>query len=674
MAASCRASGCATLQPNAWVCFAVAAPFNDSSWSFLTVLVNRTSTDEKGDPDLFGMWAGGGRGAVPNTTARGYDFQDTSSSLHPTIVKMVRKSDFATGADAPAYDGAYLCVRSYGGSQPLEFALHATLTPCPASYDGAGAPLQCSTRRDAPDEQRRYAGCSAAGECECTGRYAKPVPEVFPGLGYEDCSTPTVNITADQLAINGTFQLEHEAAEPGGWRQYAFLVDEGDAQVVVNVQLEDTNSTGGVDLYLKPEQPAGWGPRQYDLRPRWNAATRDSSLQVALSPDMTQWRAGVWFAGVVGADAPVNFTITFSKYECPGNCSSHGACVPAADNSTRKECACEEGFGGADCSKATRALEYGQPVNQSAVPFELLYFSLPKPTDAMLSGNVELVIQASYTAGTFTHWLEAHPSVLLGKVNGTAYPSPTSFAHKLPLDAPDKHYNLSLCPSQVRSGEWLLAVYNPLPTTPLGFSLAVHKIGRCLHSCSGHGSCNSDGVCECEASWSGGDCSVSLNASCLAGSRRGVPRPEGHGTCWQECRCDDAGKECGFAADCADFTCERGWRRKADAAQCVQDECTKDDFSQTADAVCLRNCTCPADGGACTLAKECSIRIDITGGGGRRGGVSGGTVFFWMVFALVLGGVAALGYVHWYGVPYWLPIRDRGYGAALYNEMSEHGV
>lgn len=62
-----------------------------------------------------------------------------------------------------------------------------------------------------------------------------------------------------------------------------------------------------------------------------------------------------------------------------------------------------------------------------------------------------------------------------------------------------------------------------------------------------HRSCTSDGVCECEASWSGGDCSVSLNATCLAGSRRGVPRPEGHGTCWQECRCDDAGKECGCA-------------------------------------------------------------------------------------------------------------------------------
>lgn len=45
-----------------------------------------------------------------------------------------------------------------------------------------------------------------------------------------------------------------------------------------------------------------------------------------------------------------------------------------------------------------------------------------------------------------------------------------------------------------------------------------------------------------------------------------------------------------------------------------------------------------------------------------------------MVFAMLLGGVAALGYVHWYGVPHWLPIRDRGYGAALYNEMSEHGI
>ena len=35
-------------------------------------------------------------------------------------------------------------------------------------------------------------------------------------------------------------------------------------------------------------------------------------------------------------------------------------------------------------------------------------------------------------------------------------------------------------------------------------------------------------------------------------------------------------------------------------------------------------------------------------------------MFFWFCFALLLGGVAALGYIHWYGVPAWLPIRERG--------------
>jgi hypothetical protein len=86
--------------------------------------------------------------------------------------------------------------------------------------------------------------------------------------------------------------------------------------------------------------------------------------------------------------------------------------------------------------------------------------------------------------------------------------------------------------------------------------------------------------------------------------------------------------------------------------------------------VCLRNCTCPADGGPCTLAKECSVRIDVHGGG--RHGWGGGAVFFWTLLTLALGGVAALGYVHWYGIPPWLPIRQRGYHG-MYNELSQHG-
>lgn len=140
------------------------------------------------------------------------------------------------------------------------------------------------------------------------------------------------------------------------------------------------------------------------------------------------------------------------------------------------------------------------------------------------------------------------------------------------------------------------------------------------------------------------------------------------------------------------------------AAECSQMAFVQDDISKTADLVCVRNCTCPADGGACHLDKvcvgcrctaalqhapaappwpctgalaivlvsgrlvasppmphpqDCTLKIDIQGGGGgsRR---HGGALFFWFCFALLLGGVAAMGYVHWYGVPTWLPIRERG--------------
>jgi hypothetical protein len=63
MAAAC--GDCASLQPGDWACFAVRAPWNDSSFNYLTVLLNRTSADERGDPDLFGApGCGAGGGAL----------------------------------------------------------------------------------------------------------------------------------------------------------------------------------------------------------------------------------------------------------------------------------------------------------------------------------------------------------------------------------------------------------------------------------------------------------------------------------------------------------------------------------------------------------------------------------------------------------------------------------
>jgi hypothetical protein len=197
-------------------------------------------------------------------------------------------------------------------------------------------------------------------------------------------------------------------------------------------------------------------------------------------------------------------------------------------------------------------------------------------------------------------------------------------------------------------------------------------------------------VCECDEGWAGGDCSVPLNATtCLEGSRRSVDRPDQHGTCWQQCECKSNATDCrhvcgwgtpcklavrqapplathpptapptrSFGTACADFTCQPGLRRQGSQDSCVRDNCTKDDFTADQDQVCLRNCTCPADGGPCILAKDCSIRIGI---GGGRHGVGGGALLAWMATCLALGGGAALAYIHYRGIPPWLPIRERGY-------------
>ena len=53
-----------------------------------------------------------------------------------------------------------------------------------------------------------------------------------------------------------------------------------------------------------------------------------------------------------------------------------------------------------------------------------------------------------------------------------------------------------------------------------------------------------------------------------------IDRPEAHGTCWHECRCDAAGN-CAYSEnECADFTCESAlWRRQGSANACVLDTC-----------------------------------------------------------------------------------------------------
>lgn len=157
LTAPCTGSGCAHLAPGSWACFALKFPWvkvpepPEEEWHYLAVQLNRTNDDPKADPDLFGLFEGGSRGMVqPNftTTLKGADFRETSSGLHPLVVKKIRKADFGLEKD---YEGAYICVHAYSAGAPVDFSLRAFKSRCPGDFDpDSGTPLMCQVVLAAP--------------------------------------------------------------------------------------------------------------------------------------------------------------------------------------------------------------------------------------------------------------------------------------------------------------------------------------------------------------------------------------------------------------------------------------------------------------------------------------------------------------------------------------------
>ena len=63
-------------------------------------------------------------------------------------------------------------------------------------------------------------------------------------------------------------------------------------------------------------------------------------------------------------------------------------------------------------------------------------------------------------------------------------------------------------------GLWRIAIYNPMLVHQIGYNLTAFKVAHCLNNCSGHGQCDSNGVCQCDGNWAGGDCSVNKDGDC----------------------------------------------------------------------------------------------------------------------------------------------------------------
>lgn len=671
MTAGCASGGCNSLQPDGWVCFYSKLSWRlpempGQAWNFFTAHLNRTSADRLGDPDLFGLWQGGSRGIVNphfTTSLKGADFRETSSGLHPSVTVRVARSGYGDGHD---YEGAYLCVHAYSKGSPCTFMLEAHPSRCPGDYDAAGKPLMCQTPLDSPEGQRRYSKCTDAGTCVCSGPYAKPTPSVFDGLGFEDCSATVTAVDREELAHNSTFVAEHQVVDPDKWQFVKFHVAEEDYQVVVT--LVEEGAGGYVDLYLKAGQPPGTANRaQYDYRPAWNAVAGNRQLSIGFDVTSTRFRTGAWYAGVLGDHAPSNYTLTIAAFPCPTNCSGHGTCALGATVAENR-CSCAEGYGGDDCSRSSRPLEWSVPAALGLHQFDVDYFTINAT-----QGGEGISIGCSYYSEGTQHFMDVHPACLVGLDD---FPTVSNYSQKLVLDrGMNVTHELRLCPSQLVPGQPIQAhataaaaadnrglqrAGGPAAAAPTGAPLlcAPAQIGVWNPGRIGTGGMAFNVTVS------------KVNASCVAGSRRGVRQLEQGGVCWQECVCDESGV-CSFKdGECVDFTCDSpSARRKGNESACVQDECTRDEMVVTQSEVCLRNCTCPASGDACKLSADCGVRVAIAGGGKK--GMHGASLFFYSLVLLGLGAVGAAAYIHVYGIPPWLPIRSPTFRPGMYQELSE---
>ncbi|KAL3154641.1 hypothetical protein ABBQ32_014088 [Trebouxia sp. C0010 RCD-2024] len=694
---------CDKLKPDEWFCFLVNQSSTD--WNHLTVQLARTSEDEDGDPDLYGLFTGGvsRKDKRPANTTYGYDFRETSAASHDTVVRKVSKPDFGKDMDAT---GAYLCVKGYGRTA-FTYSLRAVYSQCPSDFTHGGKQMMCSSVVDAPESEKRYTGCSADGVCECKAPYQKPLPEVYDGLGFAECTARVVSIADDELTVDRAYLKEHEQVQTQGWAYYAFNVTHEDYQVVVNVAEEEDSQCnkdyGSFRLFAKQGQPPGWHYNQYDFRPAYQyyqTADDEQDQEIKFDVESAGFQTGTWYAGVEGSEhSDCTYTVTINKFDCPMNCSSRGTCMHMTNGS--RSCDCDQGFFGRECENEARALEYNKPVARQETFFEYDYYSLPQVADSELT--VEVKVQASFNSSIPSYWT-SRPELLLLKGDKTIEPTTANYTFKHILEVQNSVYEIDLCPSQLKGGLWRVAIYNPMRMYQVGYNLTALKIAHCLNECSGHGQCDHTGTCHCDPNWAGGDCSVNKDGDCQA-----LWHETAQYSCLQECVCPSGGGPCtpSTHGSTTSFACKHGYKRFSDnSARCYpvgcQEGALQDSQQHVSNGRAYAVCSC--DGSESETSNKCGFstedvtkmavacdegyavkgarKVGSTTVGGTcvrgAGGTSGLGVFIWILcsvlFALAIAGallwLQQAGYLTWEYIRNKFLRKSSALDEGLYHELS----
>mmetsp|Transcript_34827 Transcript_34827/g.98737 ORF Transcript_34827/g.98737 Transcript_34827/m.98737 type:complete len:795 (-) Transcript_34827:69-2453(-) len=617
---ACRDQNCHKLEADDVKCFSMSAEWNSrlDPWNFLTVQLNRTSAE--GDPDMYGVFWGGvsGQSRVVEKTAlkahRFFDFQETSSSLHPLVTSVVNKAE-EIGLQFD-YSGVYLCIHAYG-QLGTEFSLRASTTACPSRISQQGELLMCSTPVNSHGPiDSHYSQC-IEGTCQCDGKWKKPNSAVYPGLGFEDCSASILPVEHTPYEWLPAMTIESDQ-----WAFIEFNITADDYEVAVMITSEDENESGFISLFAKADTPPGshWG--QFDVRnPQENWMNGMDYARIQLSKmGSDAWRTGTWYAGAHNAGTKANYVVEIVRYNCPANCNGRGYC------SSEHICHCTNGFFKEDCSGTKTQLEFDRQLSTpEPVKFEMDFFDLPNLDDTSAHVEVSVTVKAwvPENAGGFMPQGDTAVVLLKGSEDGS-YPTLDDYTISRDLNHYNEPYTVTIASSLLQGRKWTAMIYNKVEAVPLGYSILVSRLAYCPNGCTSasRGECGDNGQCACKPGWMGVDCSMS-SESCTEGTFRGVERPEDFGTCWQQCSCH--GGTCDYEAACKSFTCNPNepyrdgpkqtrpaplrLRKVPGLDKCVEDECLNDQLfiNEKEGYTCNKRCICEDNFGMCKLSPTCEL-------------------------------------------------------------------
>lgn len=537
----------------------------------------------------------------PNSTADFSFVGETDQQSGRAVVKLDRAA-----LEDSRLNGLYLCVmRAVEG--PATFSLRAAVHSCPLTLADDGMPHLCSSNGT---DVRQVGDTCPQGICICRPPHKRPVPAPA-GIGFDDCSASVFPL---ELTHHGSIGITHMHITGGTSHFFSFDVTEMDHFTWFDVQAVD-NTSSVLELYLAHLHPPGRSVGRYDLsssaaNPMWRA---DLSNHIHLSMDDMVFKTGKWWLAVF-ADGTADATYHFNAYKspCPHGCSGRGLC-----NDLNHTCTCHKAsFEGDDCSMTRHTVQLGTPLNAAARSFHLDRIIVEGL--AALPATAALRLTASFGAPhPLPGWAVARPVLLVTTADATPF---TASSHQqLPLAAADTEYSLELGQAELvavsSSGSLYLELRNPL-SVALAYNLTVQLVGHCLNECSQHGACSSNGTCVCMDPWLGGDCSVDgsyiAGGECAVGALKPVRDESAHGTCFKGC---DGASHKWIDVGCASWTCDaksaegKPLRQKGTTFSCVVDECSTGPQvvrDMQGGFTCTKQCVCPADGGACTLAAECN--------------------------------------------------------------------